>query len=348
MQRVQTFCKLFSEESKFLHGKAAASYLDFMPSPMVIRASFDDLLLVAPGGCDIRDYYICNPLTKQWFKLPEAPIGRRSGFALVCIPDSSKSQVGFSINAQYQYKVVLMNKFSLGTDAEDYKFRVSIFCSKSGKWSQSVLSCPKDKVLRAIHYVDVVTCNGILYWLEDNRSSKRMFAFDLFNDQCRVIDFPDDCVRGWQNSYGKVHLGAVCGELQLLQIFNTNEEGFVLKVWELNHSTWWVLVHEINLKRPPGTKRMVGLAVHPINRNVVFMIWDKYVFQYKIMEDMYEKVDKLREPINVGVYRPVWSCEGEKTTEMVVVAVNSLERFSTFPLVHPAWPTRVPAHPSPI
>ncbi|XP_024019537.1 uncharacterized protein LOC21393067 [Morus notabilis] len=93
MQCVQPFCKLFSEESKFLHGKGASSYLDFMPSSVVIRASFADLLLVASSGRPGRDYYICNPLTKQWFKLPEAPRGFQTGFALVCIPNISNSQL---------------------------------------------------------------------------------------------------------------------------------------------------------------------------------------------------------------------------------------------------------------
>ena len=66
LQCVQPICKLSTEESKFLHGNAATSYLDVIPSPVIIRASFDDLLLVAPGKCDAWDFYVCNPLTKWW------------------------------------------------------------------------------------------------------------------------------------------------------------------------------------------------------------------------------------------------------------------------------------------
>ncbi|EXB28583.1 hypothetical protein L484_009742 [Morus notabilis] len=280
---------LFSEESKFLHGKGASSYLDFMPSSVVIRASFADLLLVASSGRPGRDYYICNPLTKQWFNF-----------------------------------LRLLEAFKLG------------------KWSQSLFSYPRSKKVRRSDYVDVVTCNGILYWRENKCSFDRIVAFDLFNDQCRVIDFPDDFWSVWQNSYGKVHLGAVCGELRMLQVFSSNEDCFVMKVWELNYSTSWDLVHEIYLKRPHKTKSMVGLVVHPDNSNVIFMIWDNHIFQYKIKEDMYEKVDELQVSINAKADWLLEHLDGK--FKKIKLAVNSHERFSTFPLMHLAWPTPVPSH----
>ncbi|GMN52331.1 hypothetical protein TIFTF001_021467 [Ficus carica] len=324
VQCYQPFYKLFSEESKVLHDKAASSYLDFLPSPMVVRASFDDLLLVEPGTRR-EEYYICNLLTKQCFQIPKIPRGCPIGFALVRVPDSSNEPLGFSTTkTQYQYKVVLIHfALHLEEDGDNDRFRVSIFCSKSRQWRQSFFSFPRAKEIKYCNYTDVVTCNGILYWRESDFTFDRIIAFDLFNDRCFVIELPDDFGSGWQNSFGKVHLGAVRGELRLFQIFNTNEECLVMKVWELNYEDYlsnsWTLVHEINLKRA-NTQSMLCLAVHPSSDDVVFMIWGYHVFQYKITEDRYEKVGELE------------------------TSIDPNERFSSIPLVHPAWPTPVPSH----
>ena len=68
------FYKLFSEESKILHGiddhrhGETRDYLGFLPWPrMMIKASFDDLLLVSslPSFPIPEAYCVCNPVTKQ-------------------------------------------------------------------------------------------------------------------------------------------------------------------------------------------------------------------------------------------------------------------------------------------
>ncbi|PON49045.1 hypothetical protein PanWU01x14_233110 [Parasponia andersonii] len=60
---------LFPKKSMILHGQrwnnTKSSHLDFL-NGLDIKSSFGDLLL-------IQGFYICNPLTKQWVAIPEAP-----------------------------------------------------------------------------------------------------------------------------------------------------------------------------------------------------------------------------------------------------------------------------------
>ncbi|PON44241.1 hypothetical protein PanWU01x14_268390 [Parasponia andersonii] len=59
---------------------------------MVVRASFDDFLLVSHQGC----YYICNPFTRQyWLALPENMNQMASPFepgdyGFVCDPNEQR------------------------------------------------------------------------------------------------------------------------------------------------------------------------------------------------------------------------------------------------------------------
>ncbi|GMY38703.1 F-box protein At3g26010-like [Fagus crenata] len=86
-------------------------FLNFLPFmerprkifPFRIKAAFNDLLLVSREVLLIcfTEYYICNPLTKQWLMLPS----RRTRFSMagfICEPDSDKELA----IANYRYKVV--------------------------------------------------------------------------------------------------------------------------------------------------------------------------------------------------------------------------------------------------
>ena len=82
-----------------------------MPSLVIAMASFDDLLLVTPCSRACQDYYICNPLTKQWFELFKASRDCPITFALVYVPNNSNKPLRFSMtNTLCQYKVTLIHR----------------------------------------------------------------------------------------------------------------------------------------------------------------------------------------------------------------------------------------------
>ncbi|GMN66882.1 hypothetical protein TIFTF001_035941 [Ficus carica] len=82
------FHQLYCKKSKILHrgirlsALTSSDYLNFLPEPMLVMAWFEDLLLVSPS-IDSKDFYLCNPLTRQWHALPLAPrIGRQTKYSL--------------------------------------------------------------------------------------------------------------------------------------------------------------------------------------------------------------------------------------------------------------------------
>ena len=74
-------------------------------------------------------YYVLNPITRQSMALP--PL-RRSRSARIGFIFSYKKEQQYS-----SYRVMRIPKFK----GESTKFKVDIFSSDIGKWSESVLSC---------------------------------------------------------------------------------------------------------------------------------------------------------------------------------------------------------------
>ncbi|KAL5579708.1 hypothetical protein UlMin_012150 [Ulmus minor] len=345
----KTFYHLFSEESKVLHGKSSSppSYLEFLPKYVVIKASFDDLLLVA----NYCYYYICNPLTKNWLELPEPPQLSKNlypeviytGFGLVCKSSSiSNKQLGCSTNADYNYKVVLISGLALfeepfrEVDAPPvFKFIATIFSSDTGRWRECEISYSRKISFVPREHTDVVVSNGIMYWLEGRLEFKGIVAFDPFNEigskRCCFVDFPAQFCRGWRASEDRVCLGVVCGQLRLSQLFKARKSCFLLRIWELNHNNngtvSWVLHHEARLLVDSSemTGEMVLLALHPINGAIVFTLLGDHVCQYNILERKLESFFQHKDGYILYLMK---------------IAKNK-KFISAFTLVHPPWPTPI-------
>ncbi|GER55206.1 F-box family protein [Striga asiatica] len=328
----QLVCTLFSEESLLIHGKRAllspSNYLDFMPSLMVVRASCNDLLLVSPDTFYLdgrfrnhhQRYYICNPVTKKWFLIPgETPLGTRAGFALICNKNS--------------YKVVLLDKFTT-VDAKGKEFvdayghTVSVFCSESGQWTRSFFLFPPRPTRDYAIITNVVSCNGILYWMDGLYNLDRIVSFDLANNRFPVIYFPDIVRDNTTNDTpdSRVHIGAVRDELRLLHILRAGpgRKCFVMRAWELDRGDdMWALVGERELSFPDavtadGDRDTVVAAVfHPKDYDSIFVICGKSVYECGISKDTCRRLGEL--PESVGD-----------------------EGLASFALLHPPWPTPIP------
>ncbi|XP_075636571.1 putative F-box/kelch-repeat protein At4g22430 [Castanea sativa] len=163
-----------------------------------IIASFNDLLLVyrrnirrklRPPRLSFRKYYICNPLTKQWLKLPLLRENRTVKVGFICDAHNCDK------NAHYRYKVVVL--VHSHNEPNTTQLHMEIFSSEIGKWCKSVVSSPR--VLNPVRDSfkgahDVVACNGKLHWMdiEENGMIKGFVVFDPFNDakRCHYIELP--------------------------------------------------------------------------------------------------------------------------------------------------------------
>ncbi|PON95347.1 F-box domain containing protein, partial [Trema orientale] len=146
-----------------------------------IVSSFHDLLLISYS---LKDYYICNPLTKQSVALPAPPVQCwpehiKLVFEHPSCPDKRAGcSCGFSDS---RFRVLLFNH-----RIDDY-----LFCSETGQWSRVIL--PFNTAGRWI-FSSVAPCNGIFHFLDEK--DKKLIAFDPFEDadnspdRCRSIDLP--------------------------------------------------------------------------------------------------------------------------------------------------------------
>ncbi|GER44576.1 F-box family protein [Striga asiatica] len=348
----QPICKLSSQDSMFLRqtSNTATNYLDFLPSPMAIRASCNDLLLVSPHlSCWKHLYYICNPITRQFHRLPKiAPTVRdlyTVGQALICMPDN-------------EFKVVVLDKshMPLPIVEEDeisshrVYSEVRIFSSKTGTWESKCLEYPTTRDRWWVYWVEMITCpiSGVVYWLEQDYNMDRVLSLDLRNEsKVGIVDFPDDYwwhpmsatdVRKSQKRSGikgdhvKSQIGVVSGELWLLQFVSTIVKGMInLKVWRLNNCSKWILVEDRkNLKDPineeAAAEEFVGGFTHPLNNEALILVWGRNIVEYKLTDGTVEILGVLQEYINLSEF--AWYMD---------------ERLVCTPMMLPTWPTTLPA-----
>ncbi|PON68712.1 F-box domain containing protein [Parasponia andersonii] len=291
------FYQFFSEPSKILHGKSSSctsNYLNFLPWPVLTKGSSKDLLHFSRS---ITEYYICNPLTRQWLPLPETPPNIATRCGIVCDPKSSLNT---------RYRVVLIYD-DLGKQVNQFEVGINIFYSETGQWNPSTLLFSRNTIILSLSRVGwhrrAVASNGILYWLcGNNPELEGIVAFVPFNgtDHLKrwcLIQFPVGFCRGWRGQGLNLRIGVVQGRLRLSQMYRFKRVlGFVLKIWELvncdydNGDASCLLVHNVILAGVKANKMLVA-AFHPVNGDVIFLFRDLDICQYDIGGEKIEKVD---------------------------------------------------------
>lgn len=304
-----------------------------------IKSSFNDLLLVyrevprttrKPGFCK---YYICNPFTKQWLKLPRIPLLRentsvRVGF--ICDPCSCDKEHGCFTYVHYRYKVVRIHS---PTQSNTTQLYMEIFSSETGEWCHSIVSSPRglNPFTSKVVHSDVVTCNGMLHWADTEVDGmiKGFVVFDPFNDaeQCHYINLPIPHLPPDEFLFG------VCqGRLRVFQrpwhLYYPGSLKFL--IWELenygNEGTW-CRKHRVYLNNLENSKlvklaknfsysKLDFLAFHPKDGEIFFFKFQDYIVECNSRSRVLEVARKL------------------KFTDV-----------SLFLLSRPLWPTPVPSLP---
>jgi F-box interacting protein len=163
--------------------------LKFLPEPVDIRASSNGLLC-CQGREGYKAYYICNPVTKQWKKLPKPNADHGSNPALVLIFEPSL----LSFVAEYKLVCAFQSlDFENGHEFE-------IFSSKEGSWRISGEIFYGNGSLLPRSGVHV---NDIIYW---HSSHGRILVFDLKMERAQLL---------YGNDYynGEAVLGVIDGKL---------------------------------------------------------------------------------------------------------------------------------------
>jgi F-box interacting protein len=332
--------------------RAGLDFLNFLPYPISIEATFNDLLLVCGENLNFfnpssnHEYYICNPITKQWLTVPPPPLQTISNMTMamvgfICEPYScQKEQESITItNAHYKYKVV---RILSPTETNTTQLEMEIFSSLTGEWSNSVVSSPKglNPFITMSMRAGIVTCSGKLHWVDaerENNMIKGFVVFDPFNDaeRCRYINPPSEL-----SLLNSVSFGVFQGRLQLFQLSSNDN----FSVWELEdygNAGTWCMKHKVYLKDMVSENSLLVelanemysnvdlLAFHPNDVEVVFLQFRNYV----VLCNMRTRVLKM-----AGYLR-------NKEKSLVNNHTLPVSAKSSFLLVQPQWPTPVPPLP---
>ncbi|KAL6269342.1 hypothetical protein ACE6H2_026253 [Prunus campanulata] len=170
-----------------------ADIVDPYKGEPVVVGAYNDLILCCATTYYQRDYYICNPYTKQWDALPPPPRrGRQGGLGgrhkcvmvgFICDPYDRKQaaagQERYSrrsvniqlnhnlINVEYRYKVVRINDDELEFPEVSGEFYLEIFSSETDKWTQGRVNSLRRFSFSKLAPYPGVAHNGSLYWWSD-------------------------------------------------------------------------------------------------------------------------------------------------------------------------------------
>lgn len=148
-----------------------------MKKEPVVVSSYNDLVLCCANKYEKRDFYICNPYTQQWVPLPPPPPLPFEGDVIVpvglicdhsyykCEKDDQGRHI-IQLNPEYRCKVVRLTfprcKEIFITTCKTFK--VQIFSTETGEWTESIVSLPTDIKFRTINCTANFIYKGMLFW----------------------------------------------------------------------------------------------------------------------------------------------------------------------------------------
>ncbi|XP_021837839.1 uncharacterized protein [Spinacia oleracea] len=193
-----------------------------------------DLVLIHDGEPNNgENLVICNPLTKQSFKLPYNEFDQYTPY-IGCLCSEDDTSI---------YKVVSSKFLDFG-DIRIIKF--VIFSSDTGCWSNFLVRIPSHAVYEVTcNYKmnqSATVCNGKLHWCY---STMNIVVYDPFNNpkKCEFVEFPQEIIDGdYIHSYDSFNLSSVQGCLRLYRASFHNINGaLILRFWDLkdyNNRVW--------------------------------------------------------------------------------------------------------------
>ncbi|CAH9088437.1 unnamed protein product [Cuscuta epithymum] len=195
--------------------------LSFLPEPVDLKASSNGLLC-CQGRSGNKPYYMCNPATKQWHKLPEPTACHGPDSALVVAFEPSL------LNFVPEYKLICAFRSADFDDAAEFE----IYTSRNNSWSVSGeirFGVKRFTPRSGIHV------NGVVYW---NMAGGGILSFDLAKDRSQLLEkhyYSNDCALGtFDGKLCKTSLRglSVCISALVNVHTNTMEMNSITKMWE--------------------------------------------------------------------------------------------------------------------
>ncbi|KAK8587097.1 hypothetical protein V6N13_086102 [Hibiscus sabdariffa] len=238
--------------------------LNFLPEHVHVKTSSKGLLCCQSVGENVC-YYICNPVTKEWKKLPEPTLyhGAQAAVVLVFEPNL--------VNFNESYELVCAV-----TSPDHPVVYFEIYSSRSSSWRVSdTVCCELDglELHNGGYYL-----KGVVYW---ESLSGVILAFDLKDEEYGILPRPANGVQ-----YGNGTLTVRHGELC-----------YILPCYQDNVCTIYIygnmdmsLKSVINLTYDAGITFGVCRALGFINDDILILALGVKVISYHVREDRVELI----------------------------------------------------------
>ncbi|XP_062014068.1 uncharacterized protein LOC133730506 [Rosa rugosa] len=328
--------------------------------PIVVATCNDLVLCCKTPICIRREYFICNPYTRQFVSLPIAPPstpGVSVGF-INCDSDHKKEQTTGGNSNITGYKVVQIPYF--GYDTAAFQFKVDIFSFKTGEWRDYLVSCQLFRFQVSNRLVSSqlgsrfqvlnragIAYNGVLYWSGPNGF---LIGIDPFNPKETTGSRSSGDII--EHKYGyfigfNEHLEPCIDLLDQLDVSHGSclrpcqlyRKQCILRVWELKEvqeeqlvnqgNSKWCLTYKVSLEQIVWQDQKIDLhckgskllALDPNNDDVLYLKLDGQIVICNI------RTSEL------------------KIAKLLIINYSPWPYNGVFPFVFPSWPTPVPKLP---
>ncbi|XP_027082183.1 F-box protein At3g26010-like [Coffea eugenioides] len=269
----------------------------------------------------IVEYYICNPVTKQWFALP-AP---KHLFKQVNVGFVTQVEAGILRS----YKVVLVHCCPQKRGFLEFE----IFSSESGIWEDFVVN--SGCAIRISCHHKPIFFEENLHWSD---SELGIIAYDPYNNpnEFRIIEFPTDADGEYSMSrygFNSSMYGVHQGYLKYFEVSRPLQQGFSdFKIWVLEdyNSNKWFLQHTVRNEEIIVDDSLhlrmltaIPVAFHPYDADIVYLGWNNNLVTFNIQT---RRLKSLGFPNNP---KEIYQISGEAC-------------WSCFLFVLPIWPVRIP------
>ncbi|XAR57889.1 hypothetical protein NMG60_11026176 [Bertholletia excelsa] len=264
--------------------------LKFLPEPVDIRASSNGLIC-CQGRTEDKAYYICNPVTKQWKKLPKANAVHGSDPAVVLVFEPSL------LNFVAEYKLVCAFPSVDFDNATEFE----IYSSAEGSWKISGEICFASRKLipRSGVYVD-----GVVYWQAVHHG---IVSFDLTKDRSQFIQTYHGSNSALGTYDGKLCWAYLNGPTVVLNVLsnvysNTMDMHSRAKLWEMK--THFVLdgPTQVGFGQEQGVVLFVNCSLVVVQFGSRILCYDMKTKETKVLSREAEYTIKCVSYVNSLVY----------------------------------------------
>lgn len=255
--------------------------LDFVRDRVRIRVSSNGLLCCSSIP-EKGVYYVCNPSTREYRKLPksrERPVTR-------FYPDGEATLVGLACDlSRNKFNVVLAGYHRSFGQRPDGSFICLVFDSESNKWRKFV-SVLEECSFTHMSKNQVVFVNGMLHWLMSGLCY--ILALDVEHDVWRKISLPDEIKIG-NGGGNRVYLLESDGFLSVIQLSDV-----WMKIWKMSEyeTETWSVVDSISLRCIKG----LVPGIFPICQTgeYVFLATHKQVLVYQRRSKLWKEMFSVK------------------------------------------------------